>query len=45
MTFTLAVTPEEVIGVSFVVNSNIGIYFADFIRDVMKKLRENQEKK
>lgn len=40
MTFTLAVTPEEVIGLSFVVNANIGIYFADFLRDVMLKLRE-----
>ena len=35
MSFTLAVTPEEVIGLSFVVKSNLGIYFADFIREVM----------
>lgn len=40
MTFTLAITPEEVIGLSFVVNSNVGIYVADFIRDVMYILRE-----
>ena len=40
MTFTLAITPVEVIGLSFVVNSNIGIYVTDFIRDVMYRLRE-----
>ena len=40
MTFTLAVTPYEVMGLSFVVKSNVGIFFADLIRDVMHKLRE-----
>ena len=44
MSFTLAVTPVQVIGLSFVVNSNLGIYFADFVRDLMYKLREIQEK-
>ena len=39
ITFTLAVTPEEVIGLSFVNHANIAIYFADFLRDVMKELR------
>ena len=39
MTFTLAVTPQEVVGLSFVVKSNVGIYFADFIRELMNKLR------
>ena len=43
MTFTLAITPEEIVGLSFVVNSNIGIFFADFIRDVMLKLRNIQK--
>jgi len=43
MTFTLAVTPQEVVGLSFVVNSNIGIYFADFVREVMLKLRNIQK--
>ena len=43
MTFTLAVTPFEVIGLSFVVKSNIGIFFADFLRDVMVKLRKVQQ--
>ena len=42
MTFTLAVTPEEVVGLSFVVNSNIGIFFTDFLREVMLKLRKVQ---
>ena len=42
MTFTLAVTPQEVVGLSFVVKSNVGIFFADFLRDVMYKLREIQ---
>jgi hypothetical protein len=41
MTFTLAVTPEEVVGLSFVVGGNIAIYFADFLREVMHKLRAN----
>ena len=45
MTFTLAVTPEEVVGLSFVVNANLAIYFADFVRELMYKLREFQEKK
>ena len=40
MTFTLAVTPFEVIGLSFVVKSNVAIYVADFLRDIMTKLRE-----
>ena len=40
MTFTLGVSPYEVVALSFVVNSNIGIYFADFLRDIMTKLRE-----
>lgn len=40
MTFTLAVSPYEVVGLSFVVHSNIGIFFADFLRDLMIKLRE-----
>ena len=40
MTLTLAVSPKEVVGLSFVVNSNIAIYVADFIRDLMLKLRE-----
>ena len=42
MTFTLAVTPYEVLGLSFVVKSNVGIYFADFLKDVMYKLRDIQ---
>ncbi len=45
MTFTLAITPHEVVGLSFVVKSNIGIYFADFIRDLMLKLRKVQANK
>jgi len=40
MTFTLAITPEEVVGLSFVVKSNVSIYFTDFLREVMLKLRE-----
>ena len=40
MTFTLAVTPYEVLGLSFVVKSNVGVFFADFIKEVMYKLRE-----
>ena len=40
MTFTMAVTPEEVVGISFVVNSNVAIYVADFLRELMLKLRE-----
>jgi len=44
MTLTLAVTPEEVVGLSFVVKGNIAIYFTDFVRDLMYKLREIQEK-
>lgn len=43
MTFTLAVTPQEVVGLSFVVKSNVGIYFADFIRELMNKLRDIQK--
>ena len=39
MTLTLVVTPEEVIGLSFVVKSNLAIYVADFLREVMFKLR------
>ena len=39
MTFTLAVTPFEVIGLSFVVKSNVAIYVADFLRELMLKLR------
>ncbi len=42
MTFTLAVTPYEVLGLSFVVKSNVGIFFADFLKGVMYKLREVQ---
>ena len=42
MTFTLAVTPYEVLGLSFVVKSNIGTFFADFLKDVMYKLRDIQ---
>ena len=42
MTFTLAVTPNEVIGLSFVVKANVAIYFTDFLREVMYKLREIQ---
>ena len=45
MTFTLAVTPFEVIGLSFVVKSNIAIFFADFLRELMMKLRKVQENK
>ena len=44
MSFTLAITPKEVVGLSFVVKSNIAIYFAAFIRDLMLKLRKVQEK-
>ena len=44
MTFTLATTPKEIVGLSFVVKSNLGIYVADFIRDLMYKLREIQRK-
>ena len=40
MTITLAVSPFEIIGCSFVVTSNLGIYFADFVRDVMLELRK-----
>ena len=42
ISFTLAITPREVVGLSFVAKSNIGIYFADFIRDLMLKLRKVQ---
>ena len=42
MTFTLAVTPTEVIGLSFVVKSNLAIYVADLLRELMLKLREMQ---
>ena len=45
MTLTLAATPYEIVGLSFVVNSNLAIYFTDFVRDLMFKLREIQEKK
>lgn len=41
MTLTLACSPQEIYGLSFVVNSNLAIYFADFVRELMKKLREN----
>ena len=40
MTFTLAVTPEEIQGLSFVVNANVAIYFTDFVRELMNKLRQ-----
>lgn len=40
MTLTIAVTPYEILGLSFVAYSNITIYVSDFIRDVMMKLRE-----
>lgn len=40
MTFTLAVSPKEIMGLSFVVKSNVDIFFADFVRDLMYKLRE-----
>ena len=40
LTLTVAVTPYEIIGLSFVANSNITIYVSDFIRDVMMKLRK-----
>ena len=40
MTLTLAVTPNKVMGLSFVTKSNVGIYFADFLREVMYKLRK-----
>ena len=43
MTFTLSVSPYEVVGLSFVVNANVGIYFADFVREIMLKLREIQK--
>ena len=43
MTFTLAVSPNEVFGLSFVVKSNVGPFVADFIKDVMYKLREKQK--
>jgi len=42
MTLTLAVTPYEIIGLSFVVKSNLAIYFGDFMQDVCLKLRELQ---
>ena len=40
MTLTLAVTPYEILGLSFVVNSNIAIYVGDFLQDVVKNIRE-----
>lgn len=43
MTLTLAITPEEVLGLSIVVKSNIAIYFADFLKSLFLKLRENQK--
>lgn len=43
MTFTLAVNPEEIIGLSFVIFGNVGIFVADFIRDVMHELRKKQQ--
>ena len=43
MTFTLCVTPEEIIGLSFVVRSNVGIFVTDFIRDVIYDLRKKQQ--
>ena len=45
MTFTLAVTPYEVLGLSFIVNANVAIYFADFVRELMNKLRDIQKLK
>ena len=42
MTLTLAITPYEIIGLSFVVKSNLAIYFGDFMQDVCIKLRELQ---
>ena len=45
MTFTVAVTPTEIVGLSFVVNSNIAIYFTDFVRELINKLREIQKEK
>lgn len=43
MTFTLAVSPDEIIGLSFVVHGNVGIFVTDFIRDVMNELRKKQK--
>jgi len=40
MTITLAISPFEIIGLSFIVKANLGIYFSDFVKDVMLKLRE-----
>ena len=45
MTLTLAVSPYEVVGLSFVVNANIAIYFTDFVRELINKLREIQKEK
>ena len=45
MTFTLAVIPEEVVGLSFVVKSNLAIYVTDFLRELMMKLRNIQKDK
>ena len=42
MTLTLAVTPYEIIGLSFTVHSNIAIYFADFMRTLLVELRKRQ---
>ena len=35
MTLTVAVTPYEILGLSFVCNSNITIYVPELIKDVM----------
>ena len=40
MTLTLAVTPYEILGLSFVVKSNLAIYFGEFLQEVTLKLRE-----
>ena len=45
MTFTLGVSPYEVVCLSFVVNLNLGIYFADLLRELMMKLRNIQKDK
>lgn len=40
MTLTLAVTPYEILGLSFVVKSNLAIYFGEFLQELTLKLRK-----
>ena len=40
LTLTVAVTPYEILGLSFVARSNIAIYFGEFMQEIMMKIRK-----